>query len=186
MEWARALGMGEWGASRRPGNARGARAGRDSLAASEEHPYIPAPLLYQGVYYMVKTGGIITSLDPRRTHSEAGPEPGALASTMRHPLPRTVRCSANTEGKITVLKAGAEWECSQSTKSTTRSCDARPERTDGSTCGRAARCTDFASGGRPAAALRYDYALFPKGSVSGYRVSHSLTGRSSLWRAVEK
>jgi len=27
-------------------------------------PYIPAPLVYRDVYYMVRTGGIVTSLDP--------------------------------------------------------------------------------------------------------------------------
>ncbi|MBS1811440.1 MAG: PQQ-binding-like beta-propeller repeat protein [Acidobacteria bacterium] len=115
-EWekARAYGMGEWGAiAVRPGNARG------QLAASavrwrvqKNIPYIPAPLLYQGVYYMVKTGGIITSLDPATGKLlKQGRSPGALGEYYASPVAADGKVFlANTEGKITVLKAGAEWE----------------------------------------------------------------------------
>jgi hypothetical protein len=42
-------------------------------------PYIPAPLLYQGVFYMVKTGGIVTTLDPATgTLLKEGRATGAL------------------------------------------------------------------------------------------------------------
>lgn len=115
-EWdkARALGQGEWGAiAVRPGNAR------DQLAASavrwrvqKNIPYIPAPLLYQDVYYMVKTGGIITSLDPATGKMlKQGRSPNALGEYYASPVAADGKVFlANTEGKITVLKAGAEWE----------------------------------------------------------------------------
>lgn len=115
-EWdtARALGVGEWGAiAVCPGNARG------QLAASavrwrmqKNIPYIPAPLLYQDVYYLVKTGGIITSLDPATGKMlKQGRSPGALGDYYASPVAADGKVFlANTEGKITVLKAGAEWE----------------------------------------------------------------------------
>lgn len=115
-EWekARGYGLGEWGAiAVRPGNARG------QLAASavrwrmqKNIPYIPAPLLYRDVYYMVKTGGIITSLDPATgSMLKQGRSPGALGEYYASPVAADGKVFlANTEGKITVLKAGAEWE----------------------------------------------------------------------------
>lgn len=115
-EWdkARTLGVGEWGAiAVRPGNTRG------QLAASavrwrvqKNLPYIPAPLLYQGVYYLVKDGGIITSLDPATGKTlKQGRSPNALGEYFASPVAADGKVFlANTEGKVTVLKAGAEWE----------------------------------------------------------------------------
>ena len=115
-EWekTRAYGMGEWGAMAvRPGNARG------QLAASavrwrvqKNIPYIPAPLLYQGVFYLVKTGGIITSLDPATGKMlKQGRSPNAIGDYYASPVAADGKVFlANTEGKITVIKAGAEWE----------------------------------------------------------------------------
>jgi outer membrane protein assembly factor BamB len=115
-EWnkARALGVGEWGAiAVRPGNARGQlEPGAIRWRLHKNIPYIPAPLLYQGVYYMVKTGGIITSLDPATGRIlKEGRSPGALGEYYASPVAADGKLFlANTEGKITVLKAGAEWE----------------------------------------------------------------------------
>lgn len=117
-EWEKArnygYGTGEWGAiAVRPDNARG------QLAASavrwrvqKNLPYIPAPLLYQGVYYLVKDGGIITSLDPATGKMlKQGRSPNALGDYYASPVAADGKVFlANTEGKITVLKAGAEWE----------------------------------------------------------------------------
>jgi outer membrane protein assembly factor BamB len=115
-EWdkARSLGQGEWGAiAVRPGNARG------RLAASavrwrvqKNIPYISAPLLYQNVLYLVKTGGIITALDPATGKLlKQGRSPNALGEYYASPVAADGKVFlANTEGKITVLKAGAEWE----------------------------------------------------------------------------
>ncbi len=116
QEWntARALGVGQWGAiAVRPGNARGQlEPGVIRWRLQKNIPYIPAPLLYQGVCYMVKTGGIITSLDPATGRIlKEGRSPGALGEYYASPVAADGKVYiANTEGKITVLKAGAEWE----------------------------------------------------------------------------
>lgn len=116
QEWntARALGLGEWGAlAVRPGNARGQlKPEAIRWRLQKNIPYIPTPLLYQGVYYMVKTGGIITSIDPATGRIlKEGRSPGALGEYYASPVAADGKLFlANTEGKITVLKAGAQWE----------------------------------------------------------------------------
>jgi outer membrane protein assembly factor BamB len=115
-EWekARMLGIGEWGAfAIRPGNAKGQLEPSSIRWRQQKNlPYIPAPLLYDGVYYMVKTGGIITSLDPAtgRIHKE-GRSSGGLGEYYASPVAAEGKVFlVNTEGKITVLKAAAQWE----------------------------------------------------------------------------
>ena len=116
QEWnkTRAYEVGEWGAiAVRPGNARGQlEPGAIRWRLQKNIPYIPAPLLYRGVYYMVKTGGIITSLDPATGRIlKQGRSPGALGEYYASPVAADGKVYlASTEGKITVLKAGAEWE----------------------------------------------------------------------------
>ena len=116
QEWnnARSLGLGEWGAiAVRPGNARGQlEPAAVRWRLQRNIPYIPTPLLYQGVYYMVKTGGIITSVDPATGRIlKTGRSSGALGEYYASPVAADGKVFlANTEGKITVLKAGAEWE----------------------------------------------------------------------------
>jgi outer membrane protein assembly factor BamB len=116
QEWnkAREMGVGEWGAiAVRPGNARGQlESGVIRWRLQKNIPYIPAPLLYQGVYYMVKTGGIITSVDPATGRIlKEGRSSGGLGEYFASPVAADGKVFlANTEGKITVLKAGAEWE----------------------------------------------------------------------------
>ena len=115
-EWetARGYGLGEWGAiAVRPGNARGQlTASAVRWRVQKNLPYIPTPLLYQGVYYMVKTGGIITSLDPVTGRLlKQGRSSNAIGEYYASPVAADGKVFlANTEGKITVLKAGAEWE----------------------------------------------------------------------------
>jgi outer membrane protein assembly factor BamB len=115
-EWdtARSLGLGDWGAiAVRPGNARGQlEAGAIRWRLQKNVPYIPAPLLYQGVYYMVKTGGIITSLDPATGRIlKEGRSHGAIGEYYASPVAADGKVFiASTEGKISVLKAGAQWE----------------------------------------------------------------------------
>ena len=59
-----------------------------------------------------KTGGIITSLDPATGRIlKQGRSPGGLGEYYASPVAADGKVFlANTEGKITVLKAGAEWE----------------------------------------------------------------------------
>jgi outer membrane protein assembly factor BamB len=116
QEWnkARELGLGEWGAiAVRPGNARGKlESAAIRWRLQKNIPYIPAPLLYQDIFYMVKTGGIITSIDPLTGRIlKEGRSPGALGEYYASPVAADGKVFlANTEGKITVLKAGAQWE----------------------------------------------------------------------------
>lgn len=115
-EWdiARALGMGDWGViAVRPGNSRGQlEAGAVRWRLQRNISYIPAPLLYEGVYYMVKDGGVITSLDPVTGRIlKVGRSSGALGEYYASPVAADGKVFlASTEGKISVLKAGAQWE----------------------------------------------------------------------------
>jgi outer membrane protein assembly factor BamB len=115
-EWsvARTLGQGAWGSvAMTPGAAQGQLAGTAVRWRVQKNvPYIPAPLLYQGVYYMVKTGGIVTTLDPATgTLLKEGRATGALGEYYASPVAADGRVYvANLEGKVTVLKSGGQWE----------------------------------------------------------------------------
>lgn len=75
-------------------------------------PYIPAPLVYQNVFYMAKTGGIVTSLDAATGKLlKEGRATGALGEYYASPVAADGKVFLSSdEGKITVLKAGAQWE----------------------------------------------------------------------------
>lgn len=115
-EWnkTRSYGVGEWGAiAVSPGKAKGQlEQGAIRWRLKKNIPYIPTPLLYQSVCYMVKSGGIITSVDPATGRIlKEGRSPGALGEYFASPVAADGKVFlANTEGKITVLKAGAQWE----------------------------------------------------------------------------
>ena len=108
----------------RPGAARGKL---DTSAVQwrfqKNLPYIPAPLLYENVLYLVKTGGIVTSIDPDTGHAlKEGRSPGALGEYYASPIAAEGKVFlANTEGKVTVLKAAGAWEVMKSTISARRS-----------------------------------------------------------------
>ena len=115
-EWneARALGMGDYGAvAIRPGAAHGQlKAGAVAWRFQKNLPYIPAPLVYRDVYYMVRTGGIITSLDPATGRLlKEGRSRDALGEYYASPVAADGKVFvASEEGKISVLKAAAQWE----------------------------------------------------------------------------
>jgi outer membrane protein assembly factor BamB len=116
QEWnlARSMGMGEYGAAAiRPGKAQG-KLQPEAVAwrFKKNLPFIPAPLVYQDVYYMVRDGGIVTSLDPAtgRLRKE-GRSPEALGEYYASPVAADNKVFlASVEGKVTVLKSGAEWQ----------------------------------------------------------------------------
>jgi len=64
------------------------------------------------VYYMVKTGGIITSLDPETGKLlKQGRARDALGEYYASPVAADGKLFlASEEGKVSVLKAGGEWE----------------------------------------------------------------------------
>ena len=75
-------------------------------------PNVPSPLLYQGVLYLVKDGGIFTSLDPRTGKIlKQGRLTGALDTYYSSPVAGAGKIFLISQnGQATVLKAGAEWE----------------------------------------------------------------------------
>ncbi len=115
-EWneARTMGIGEFGAfALRPGSAQGKIEPSAVLWRFKKNlPYIPAPVLYQGVYYMVRTGGIITSLDAATGRLlKEGRSSEAPGDYYASPVAADGKIFlAGEEGKITVLKAGGEWD----------------------------------------------------------------------------
>lgn len=115
-EWntTRDLALGEYGAiAVRPAGARGKLDPSAVIWRFQKNlPYIPAPLIYQDVLYLVKTGGIVTSLDPATGRAlKEGRSPGALGEYYASPVAADGKVFlANVEGRISVLKASAQWE----------------------------------------------------------------------------
>jgi outer membrane protein assembly factor BamB len=115
-EWAkmRAYGIGEYGAiAIRPGDARGKLDPKAVLWRFQKNlPYIPAPIVYQDIFYMVKDGGIVTALDAASGKPlKEGRSTEALGEYYASPVAADGKLFlASTEGKISVLKAGAQWE----------------------------------------------------------------------------
>ena len=75
-------------------------------------PNVPSPLLYNGVLFLVKEGGILTTLDPvtgnvlKQARLEGAP--GAYFSS---PVGADGKVyTLSEEGKLTVLKAAGDWE----------------------------------------------------------------------------
>lgn len=116
-EWAvaRGLGVGEYGAiGVRPGESRGRLAASAVLWRFKRNlPYIPAPLLYEGALYLVKDGGIITTLDPSTgAILKQGRTEGAIGQYYASPVAAEGRLFlASVAGKVSVVKADASaWE----------------------------------------------------------------------------
>ena len=75
-------------------------------------PSIPSPLIYQGVMYLMKEGGILSSLDPASgAVLKMGRTPDALEPYYASPVAADGKVFLlSASGKVTVLKAGAQWE----------------------------------------------------------------------------
>lgn len=75
-------------------------------------PSIPAPLVYHGVMYLMKEGGIVSSLDPASGQVlKQGRTPDALEEYYASPVAADNKVFVvSASGKVTVLKAGAQWE----------------------------------------------------------------------------
>jgi outer membrane protein assembly factor BamB len=79
---------------------------------SKSLPNVPSPLLYRGVLYLVRDGGIATSLDPL-TGAVYKQErlKGALEQYYASPVAADDKVLMLSQaGKLSVLKAGAHWE----------------------------------------------------------------------------
>lgn len=73
---------------------------------------IPSPLLYDGVLYVIKNGGILTAFNPASGEVlKTGRVPGALGGYSASPVAADKKLFlVSEEGKVTVLKAGHDWE----------------------------------------------------------------------------
>lgn len=74
-------------------------------------PTVPSPLAYQGVVYMVKSGGILTSLDAQNgeiLHQGRLEGRGNYYASLV--VGQGVLYSASESGVVTVVKTGGEWE----------------------------------------------------------------------------
>jgi outer membrane protein assembly factor BamB len=73
---------------------------------------VPSPLLYQGVLFVIRNGGIMTSYDPvTGKEIKTGRLPGALGGYSASPVAAEGHIYlASEEGKVTVLKAAGVWE----------------------------------------------------------------------------
>lgn len=115
-EWnaARALGLGPFGAvAIRPQGAKGRLPDRAIRWRFQKGlPFISAPLVYNNVYYMVRDGGIVTALNPSNGDVlKQGRSRQALGEYYASPVAADGKIFlASGEGKISVLKAGADWE----------------------------------------------------------------------------
>jgi outer membrane protein assembly factor BamB len=114
-EWeaARAMGVGEYGLIARKIGGRGALP--DSTfrwRLKRNLPYVPTPLIYKDVLYMVKSGGIVTSVNPQTGEIyKQGRAGSALGEYFSSPVAADGKVFTVSEaGKVTVLQAGAQWE----------------------------------------------------------------------------
>jgi outer membrane protein assembly factor BamB len=75
-------------------------------------PQVSSPLLYQGVLYTIKDGGILTSLDPRTgVIHKAARIPGAIDAYYSSPVAADGKIYiASEKGKLSTIQPGAEWE----------------------------------------------------------------------------
>ena len=75
-------------------------------------PNVPTPLLYQDVLYMVKDGGIVSSLDPKTGEIlKQGRLTGALDTYYSSPVGAAGKVyMLSQQGKAVVLKAAPQWE----------------------------------------------------------------------------
>jgi outer membrane protein assembly factor BamB len=73
---------------------------------------IPSPLLYDGVLYVVKNGGILTAFKPSTGEVlKTGRVRGALGGYSSSPVAADGKIFiVSEEGKVAVLKAGGDWE----------------------------------------------------------------------------
>jgi len=73
---------------------------------------IPSPLVYDGVLYVIKNGGILTAFNPANGEVlKTGRVAGALGGYSASPVAAEGRIFVvSEEGKITVLRAGRDWD----------------------------------------------------------------------------
>lgn len=78
----------------------------------KSYPNIPAPLVYRDVMYLMKEGGILSSVNPVSGEVlKMGRTPNALEAYYASPVAADGKVYVvSASGKVTVVKAGAQWE----------------------------------------------------------------------------
>jgi outer membrane protein assembly factor BamB len=115
-EWtvARNMGIADYGAiALKPGASRGQLdPATVAWRFKKNLPYVPAPLVYRDVFYLVRSGGIITSLDATTGRLlKEGRTRGALGDYYASPVAADGKVYlASSEGKMTVLEAAGDWQ----------------------------------------------------------------------------
>jgi len=73
---------------------------------------VPSPLLYDGVLYVIKNGGILTAFNPATGEVfKTGRVAGALGGYSASPVAAEGRIFVvSEEGKLAVLQAGPDWD----------------------------------------------------------------------------
>lgn len=114
--------------------------GRGDLTSSERIlwrmqkflPNVPSPLLYQGVMYLIKDGGILTAIDAKTGQiTKQGRLPGALGTYYSSPVGAGGHVYLISQsGIMTVVTAGREWEVA-ATNDFGEECFATPAIADG-------------------------------------------------------
>jgi outer membrane protein assembly factor BamB len=111
---ARAMGIGEYGITAiKPAGLRGKVDPHAALWRFKKNlPFVPTPVVYDGLLYMVKAGGIVTALDPATGQAtKEGRSKDAPGDYTASPIAADGKVFlASVNGKVTVLKAGKEWE----------------------------------------------------------------------------
>jgi outer membrane protein assembly factor BamB len=93
--------------------------GRGGLSASDvawryrkSLPNVPSPIVYRNVMYLLKEGGVVTSMDPAtgRVYKQARLH-GALDPYFASPVAADGKLfMVSQHGKVVVIRAGADWE----------------------------------------------------------------------------
>jgi outer membrane protein assembly factor BamB len=75
-------------------------------------PNIPSPLLFDGVLYVLREGGILTALNPKDgSVLKQGRVEGAVDAYFASPVAAGGKIvTASKDGKVAILKPGAEWQ----------------------------------------------------------------------------
>jgi outer membrane protein assembly factor BamB len=75
-------------------------------------PNVPSPLLYRNVLYLIKDGGVATTLDPSIGKVlKQGRLPGAMEQYWASPVAADGKVyMVSAAGKVSVLRAAADWE----------------------------------------------------------------------------
>ena len=74
-------------------------------------PDVPSPVLYDGILYLIRNGGILTALDPETgTPTKQGRIPNAGGDYYASPVAADGKVFlVNQEGKLATVRAGCDW-----------------------------------------------------------------------------